>query len=350
MKKIIVIVIIIGLAGLITIKLMKNHEKINATKNISTDLDYVSVNVSPATKVSLDNNLDLTGYLDVYSQVDISSKAQGQIMSLQSELGRNVTKGSIIATIDDRLKRLAVQKAQNSLDILQKDLERSKNLYNGGSLTKQQLDDAQNNYDNAVIQLEQAKKELTDATIVSPIQGTIIKKYVEQGEFINIGSPIATVVDVSRLKIKLNVSETNIYQLHVGENATITTDVYQNHAFQGKISFVSPKGDDSHNYPVEVEMQNNPKFPLKSGTFATVHIDLENKVEGLCILREALQGSINDAKVYVARDGKAVLRKITVTNGNDAYLQVLSGLNEGEQVIINGQINLADGKAIKIIQ
>ena len=274
MKKIIVIVIIIGLAGLITIKLMKNHEKINATKNISTDLDYVSVNVSPATKVSLDNNLDLTGYLDVYSQVDISSKAQGQIMSLQSELGRNVTKGSIIATIDDRLKRLAVQKAQNSLDILQKDLERSKNLYNGGSLTKQQLDDAQNNYDNAVIQLEQAKKELTDATIVSPIQGTIIKKYVEQGEFINIGSPIATVVDVSRLKIKLNVSETNIYQLHVGENATITTDVYQNHAFQGKISFVSPKGDDSHNYPVEVEMQNNPKFPLKSGTFATVHIDL----------------------------------------------------------------------------
>ena len=73
-------------------------------------------------------------------------------------------------------------------------------------------------------------------------------------------------------------------------------------------------------------------------------------MEGLCILREALQGSINDAKVYVARDGKAVLRKITVTNGNDAYLQVLSGLNEGEQVIINGQINLADGKAIKIIQ
>ena len=287
--------------------------------------------------------------MEAYSEIDIAAEAQGIITSLNAALGQEKSKGSIIATIDDKLKKLAVQTASISIAKLKKDLERYNNLYKGGTVTEQQLNEAQNLYDNAKIQFEQAEKQLSDATIKSPISGVIIKKQVEEGEYINIGNPIATIVDISKLKIKLNVSEANIYQLKLNDKAIITTDVYPGVAFEGNISFISSQGDDSHNYPVEIVIPNNSKYPLKSGTFANVMIKLPVAAEALYIPRESLLGSITEASVYVAENNKAILKKIVVGNGNDKYIKAISGLKEGEKVIVNGQINLSDNKAIKIV-
>jgi len=349
MKRIIIIVIALIVLALIVYRLSTNYRKVNANKNVSTDLAYVTVNVFPVSKISITDSLLLTGYMEAYSEVDIASEAQGIITSLFAELGQEKSKGNVIATIDDKLKTLSVQKAKNLKAKLEKNFERNKNLFNGGSLTQQQLDDAQNLYDDAAIQLEQAEKELVNATIKSPISGIIIKKQVEEGEYINIGSPIVTIVDVSKLKIKLNVSEVNVYQLKLGDKAIISTDVYPGVVFEGDISFISSQGDDSHNYPVEIVIPNNSRYPLKSGSFANVVIKLPVATEAAYIPRESLLGSITDAEVYVAENNKAILKKIVVGNGNDKYIKVISGLKEGEQVIVNGQINLSENKAIKIV-
>jgi len=349
MKKIIIIVVALSILALIIFRLSTSYKKTNATKDVSTDLAYVSVNVSPVLKMSTNDSLQLTGYMEAYSKIDIAAEAQGTITSLNAALGQNISKGGIIATIDDKLKKLAVQTAGISVTKLKKDLERYKNLYTGGTVTEQQLNEAQNLYDNAEIQLEQAKKQLSDATIKSPISGVITKKQVEEGEYINIGSPIVTIVDISRLKIKLNVSEANVYQLKLNDKATITTDVYPGVTFRGNISFISSQGDDSHNYPVEIVIPNNSKYPLKSGTFANVMIKLPVAAKAAYIPRESLLGSITDAEVYVAENNKAKLKKIVVGNGNDKYIKVISGLNDGDKVIVNGQINLSENKAIKIV-
>jgi len=349
MKKIIIIVIALAALVFIVFRLSTNFKKINANKDVSTDLAYVSVNVSPVSKMSINDSLQLTGYMEAYSEIDIAAEAPGIITSLNATLGQEKSKGSLIATIDDKLKKLAVQTAGISITKLKKDLERYNNLYKGGTVTEQQLNEAQNLYDNAEIQLEQAEKQLSDATIKSPISGIIIKKQIEEGEYINIGSPIATIVDISKLKIKLNVSEVNVYQLKLNDKAIITTDVYPGVTFEGSISFISSQGDDSHNYPVEIVIPNNSKYPLKSGTFANVMIKLPVTAEALYIPRESLLGSITEASVYVAENNKAVVKKIVVGNGNDKFIKVISGLKEGEKVIVNGQINLSDNKAIKIV-
>jgi len=101
---------------------------------------------------------------------------------------------------------------------------------------------------------------------------------------------------------------------------------------------------------VEILIPNNSKHPLKSGTFANVQIALPEIGEGLYIPRESLIGSTSDAQVYVAVKDKAKLRNIVVKEANDKYLKVISGLAENELVIVNGQINLADDKTIKIIK
>jgi len=349
MKKIIIIVIALTVLVFVVFRLSTSYKKINANKDLSTDLAYVSVNVSAVSKMSINDSLQLTGYMEAYSEIDIAAEAPGIITSLNAALGQEKSKGSIIATIDDKLKKLAVQTASISVAKLKKDLERYNNLYKGGTVTEQQLNEVQNSYDNAEIQLEQAEKQLSDATIKSPISGVIIKKQVEEGEYINIGSPIATIVDISKLKIKLNVSEVNVYQLKLNDKAIITTDVYPGVTFEGNISFISSQGDGSHNYPVEIVISNNSKHPLKSGTFANVMIKLPVAAEALYIPRESLLGSITEASVYVAENNKAILKKIVVGNGNDKFIKVISGLKEGEKVIVNGQINLSDNNAIKIV-
>lgn len=349
MKKIIIIVASLAILALIVWRLVSNHEKINAKKDVSTDLSYVSVEVTPVKKMSISDSLQLVGYLEAYSEIDIVAQSSGIITSLKAELGQTKFKGDIIASVDDKLKQLSVKTAKISVAKLKKDLERYENLYKGGTTSEQQLNEAQNLYDNAVIQLEQAEKQLSDATIKSPINGVITKKQVEEGEYINIGSPIVTIVDISRLRIKLNVSEANVYQLKLNDEATITTDVYPGITFEGNISFISSQGDDSHNYPVEIVIPNNSKYPLKSGTFTNVMIKLPVAAETLYIPRESLLGSITNAEVYVAENNKAIIKKIVVGNGNDKYIKVISGLKEGDKVIINGQINLSDNKAIKIL-
>jgi len=350
MKKFITIAVIVCLVGIIFWRLASNKKKIEATKDVKTDLTYVAVNVANVQKMALKDSLKLIGYLDAFTEVDIAAEASGVITSLNVNLGDMKTKGAVLATIDDKLKQLAVRKAKIDLDKLQKNLERYKNLYKGGTLTEQQLDDAQTMYDNAVLQQEQAEKQLADATIKAPISGIVSRKNFEKGEFVNMGSPMFTMVDISRLKIKLNVSESNVYKLKTGDLATVTTDVYPGVKLEGKVSFISPKGDESHNYAVEIEMANNKEYPLKSGTFANVQIELPVIAEALYIPRQAILGGINDAKVYVAENGKAILRTITVRGGNDRLVEVVSGLNENEQVVVNGLINLADGKEIKIIE
>lgn len=348
MKKIITIVVILGVAALIVLRLTSNHKKINAKQNVSTDIGYVSVETAEVKPMTMDKQLSLVGYLDPFVEVNVAAEAQGNITMLKADLGAHVSQGTVLALIDSKQKQLALKQAQISLKKITKDLARYKSLFQGGSATEQQVDEAQISYENAQIQEQIAEKQLSDATVKSPINGIITKKQVEQGSFVNVGNTIATIVNIDQMKIKLNVSESNVYQLNVGDKAAITTDIYPQAIFTGKVTFISPKGDEAHNYQVELQIPNNGKNKLKAGTFVTVNFDLPKRSNTLFIPREALQGSDKDAKVYIAEDGIAKLRSVVVKGANDKYLEVISGVKAGEKVVISGQVNLSDGKKIKV--
>jgi RND family efflux transporter MFP subunit len=325
--------------------LKRSHEKINAGKANLISSDIV-VSVAEVGETSTGTALTLTGTMAPFTEVVVSAQAAGQITGLNVELGQHKGKGAVLATIDNKQKVLALQSAQINLDKQKRDLARYENLFQGGTITQQQMDDARTAYNSAQIQLEVAKKNLIDATVKAPIDGTVIEKSAENGAFVNIGSPIARLVNISKLKIRMNVSEANVYKLSIGDKASISTEAFPGKTFSGSISYIASKGDDSHNYPVEVQIANNGK--LKAGTFADVYINLPGKGNALCIPRAALLGSSRDAKVYVVTDGKAQTRAITVSGGNENVLFVTGGLAKGEQVVTAGQINLIDGMAVKI--
>lgn len=348
MKKIVVIAIVLVVVVLAAVRLMAVRKE-NVTQNQNLTADFVTVTTTDVEQRASTFTLNLTGTLIPNKELDIPAETSGKITSLNFQLGQSFRKGSVIATIDNKLKSLTYESARIEVERLRKELTRNENLMSGGTVSEQELDRARTSYELAKNKYDEAERQLSYTKIVAPIDGTITKKIAEEGTYVNPGVPIASIVDVSKLKVRINVSESNVYYLKLGNTAKITTDIYNGVTFTGKISFISPRGDDAHNYPVEIEIVNSAKTPLKAGSFVNVEVGVGNAAEGLYIPRTALQGSIKDAKVYVAENDKAVSKSIVIGRESNELLEVISGLNKNDKVIVSGQINLSNNKPIKII-
>jgi RND family efflux transporter MFP subunit len=164
------------------------------------------------------------------------------------------------------------------------------------------------------------------------------------------GMIVANVVDISNLKVKLNVAEKDAFKLKSGDKAEITTEVYPGVIFDGRIESISSKGDEAHTYPVEIALANNSINPLKAGMFSRVHFTSIHSHESVVIPREAIIGSIRDPKVYMIENGVAKLRSVVAGYESGTKLQIVSGLKEGDQIVVSGHNNLKDNAAVTIVQ
>jgi len=351
MKRIIILVVTLALVGLVAFRLFSNKKEIDAKNQIVDNTNTsTTVNVAPVESRISERNLTMVGTVIPNREIDVKSEVQGQITALNVKLGDYVKKGSVVARIDNQVRALQVANAEQALADARQNFERYSNLYNGGAATKAQLDQYTLAYENAQNQLKQARKELSNTTVQAPISGYVTLKPVETGAFANIGSSIATLVDVSQLKVQLSVQERDVYALHEGDAVTITTSVYPGVTFDGKITFISASGDEAHNYPIEIAVVNKEKTPLKAGTYVDIAFNKKNETPSLQIPREALVGSIKDARVYVVNSNNvAVLRNITISADNGAYLEVLKGLEKGDRVVTTGQINLSDSTQVTVL-
>jgi RND family efflux transporter MFP subunit len=348
-KKITLIVVIAAFVVFAAIRLNNSHARNTAVVQTNISSEEVAVSTAGVIKQDASYSLSLTGTLSAIKELNVASEVQGRIASVNFKEGQHVGAGSVLAVLDDKTKKLAYESARISADRLKKDYARIENLHKAGSASDQEYDNARTSYETAQKNLDQMEKQYSDTKIRSAIGGIIAEKKIEVGAYVNAGTVIASVVDISRLKVKINVSESNIYALKLGSKVKVTSDVYPGTEFQGTITFISPRGDDAHNYPVEVEMPNSSAKPLKAGSFVNVRIEVAAGKTGLYIPREALQGSTKEAKVYVVREGKARLIDIAVGEERGDLLEVTSGLSESDVLIVSGQVNLVDNKAVKII-
>ena len=219
----------------------------------------------------------------------------------------------------------------------------------GDAVSDTQLRDIRLAYENADIQLENAKKQWDDTNIAAPFSGYITSQNTEIGAYVNVGTVIAGIADISELKVVLDVSESTAYELHQGQLINVTTVVHPEAVYKGKISNISPKASTSHTYPVEVLISNNGKDKLKAGTYVNVSVNMGKSGKALMIPRDAIVSSVKDPSVYVVTNNTAKLVKITTGRSFNSNLEVVAGLAQGDKVVTNGQINLTEGSKVSVI-
>jgi len=346
-KNTIIITVIIGmLLFAMGWKLYANKKEINARKEVKTTEESVSVTVVTADVRETSGILRFVGTAEPCKEVVVATESSGKIVQLNFKLGDFVHQGAILAKVDDTYKRLAYESAKINYDKFKEDYERYQILRKGDAVTETQLRDMRMSYENAVIQLENAKKQWDDTKVVAPFSGYIISKNTELGAFVNMGSPIAGIADIAQLKVQLVVSESDIYQLYTGMEADITTEALPNIHLKGKISNISQRGNSAHTYPVEIMIANHSKNPVKAGTYVNVTVNAGKADKVLMIPRDAIVSSVKEPSVYVVNENVVQLTKIVTGRQYNGYIEVLAGLSEGETIVTNGQINLSDGARV----
>lgn len=350
-KKLWIAVAALVLISLIVVKLAGNKRKIEEKKAVSVDASIeVPVNITAAKLEKIQGNLVKTGTLIPFSEANITASASGNLQSVTFDLGSNVQNGQVIAQTDNTLLNLKLEAALLQQQKLQRDYNRYSKLLAGEATTETNLQDIKYNLDNATNQIGQIKKQIADNLIKAPISGQVTEKKVEAGEFVNPGTVLGKVVNVSKLKVDVQVSENDAYTITLGQKVTITTDLYADKTFDGKVIFVSQQGDAAHNYQVQIELPNSSSHPLKAGTFVYADFIHQGAGQVLQIPRSALVESMKNPYVYVVQNGKATVRKLTIGKDLGANIEVIAGLKNGEQVIVNGQINLAEGTPVRIVK
>lgn len=347
MKKFKVILIaILFIAGIIAI-LFNNKSKIQA-KTSSERVDAYPVIVTPVSSREVEKSLDLVGTIIANNDVAVVSEAPGRVTAVYASVGDYKPAGSVLFQLDDELKQASYKTAEVNYEKSKKDFERYEALHNDKSVTDAQYESARIAYLTAEAQYITARRMYNDTKIKAPISGIVTARLVDKGNYVNDKNVVANIVDISKLKVKLNVAEKDAFKLKPGDNVEVTTDVYPGVVFNGKIESISAKGDESHTYPIEISLPNSKLNPLKAGMFGRVNFSSINKSNALVIPREALIGSIKDARVFTVENNTAVLKKVTIGNTFDNTIEVIGGLNSGEKVVVNGQNNIKDSDKVVI--
>ena len=349
MKKLKVLLLVIGLFAVIVAVLLRNRAQIKA-KTRDLHIDNYAVSVAEVAKKSITDNLNLVGTINAENDVHVISESSGKVTKVLARVGDYEPAGAVLFQLDDKLQAAALELAKVNLDKAKKDYERYRQLYGEHSVTDAQLENAQLAYESANDQFVVAHRQFDNTRITSPISGIVTSRDVNIGAYVNPGMPVAEVVDISRLKVTVNVGERDIMDFRPGDMVSVSTDVYPGVQFTGRIKTISSKADADHTYPVEVEFPNSRAHPLKAGMFANAHFIVRPSGGLLVIPRQSLLGSIENPQVFVVKDGVARLTNIVVGTTYNNYLEVLGGLNEGETVVTSGQDNLEDGYKVHVVE
>jgi len=312
-------------------------------------LGDIPVNVFKIKKQMLSNLVSMVGVINPMNDVEIISEAQGVARAIHVKVGDPVKKGMVLFELDDLVRQSDMAKSEINYFKAKRDFERNKTLYEQNSISAAQLDLSRLDMQSAENEMTRSQKALDDTKIKATITGTLNSKKVNEGSYVQLNSVVGSIVDISTLKVRVNVSEKDAFMLHPGDSVDITTDVYPGQVFYGHVDNIASKADDDHTFPVEIKLPNSSDNPLKGGMFARVNFTSITSRNTLVIPREAFTGSVRNAQVFIVEGNIARLRKISIGRESGQYLEVLNGLEEGELVVTSGQNNLTDNVKVTII-
>lgn len=323
----------------------------------------IPVEVARVTLGQVAGGVSAVGTVEARRDVLVSSEASGRVVRVLADVGDRVAQGAVLVEVDAELRRLAVEQAQAQLALARanarktaRDLERNRTLFEKGDVSDAEMEglrlaaqNAESALQSGEVALKVAQRQLADTQIRSPIAGTLAKRFVEAGETVGPGSPVANVVDLDVGRVKLTVPEQEVGLVAVGQAARVTLDPYPGVTLDGKVVNVGSKSEEnSHRYPVEVEVAGRPDAPLKAGMFARTEILAQARARVPLIPTAALIQAAGRPAVYVVREGRASLRPVTPGGRQGGLTAVAEGLREGEAVVTMGQQTLRDGAAVEV--
>jgi RND family efflux transporter MFP subunit len=216
------------------------------------------------------------------------------------------------------------------------------------SIWKKDLDQAESAVKKAEASLDLVKQRVNESVVRASINGVIAQRFMDKGDTATTTKSFFTIVDAEVVKITAKVPERDIVDVKLNQEATIKPDAYPGQIFKGKITNISPIVDrETQTCDIEITT-SNPDYKLKPGMFARIELTTSEHKNVPLIPIEAMVKEIDETFVYVIVDGKAVKKKIETGITDGVKIQVVSGLNSGDEFIMAGKYSIRDGMDVTL--
>lgn len=324
----------------------------------------ITVNTAPAQIQNLAKSVSYSGILRGQNEVYLLPKVSARVTAVYVKAGDTVRTGQTLITLDNTDFIAGVQQAEaglrsNELQVesARADYERAQALYAAGAISNQQLEQAQLRHDSMLAAVAQAQAGLLAArtaldkcTITSPINGVVGSIGLSLGDTANPAATAAVVSNTANLQVEVMVSEAEVSYIQAGSTVEVYVRAVQEQAWAGKVESIASVADPAkRNYAVKVVLANV-DGRIKSGMFADLSIDTISKQNIIAIPVMAVMPTGGREVVFVV-DPEGRARETEVKTGikNDKYVEIVSGLQVGQEVIIKGNTLVSDGSLVKVV-
>jgi RND family efflux transporter MFP subunit len=305
----------------------------------------------------------ISGTLQPEEQANVRAEVGGTVLQTYAEQGQRVSKGQVLARIDDAAlretelsARAAVTTAQNTVDLNKRQLDRNDALLKAGAIAERDLELVRNQYSaaeaqlaNAKAQLANAEKQLSKATITAPFTGIVSARQVSAGDVVQPGGALYTIVNPSSMRLEASVPADQLSAIHVGSPVDFTVSGYPNRAFTGRITNINPVADPTTRQVRIIVSLPNAGGVLVGGLFADGNVASEVRTAPVVPLAAVDERGL---KPFVMRIKNGVVDKAEVELGiRDAAtetVEVRSGVQPGDTILLGAARGISEKTPVKV--
>lgn len=389
---------------LLVIGLMAGCSKSGEKDVAQVEEKYTPVEVEAATIKSIANILNFNGKVYANEEIAVIPKVIGTVTNVNIELGDVVEKGTVLFTIDKEDISKSVEQAANAIELAKKgvaqaengyntavsnfelnkekienaqlNLERTRKLYEEGAISKSQLEQtelaaSEKNLDvmegqvnqaeiahqQALDQLKQAElsykqvaSNLDNTVVTAPMDGVISSLNVKKGQIVTNSQPAVTIVDADKVFIQINVVENMVNKFEVGQEVEVNIPAAFDGYIPSTISYIGPTTDmRSQLYPIKIYLEN-PDNKIKQGMNGKVNINIDKSESTIVVKSNAVLDKDDKKIVYVIEDDIAIEKEVEVGLDTGDFIEIKSGIMEGDKVIVVGQHYVENGGKVKVVR
>ena len=322
------------------------------------------VQVASVVEGLVSDQVTLVGTTEAIARSTVAAQVEGSVRDFPVAEGDFVKKGQVLARLRStnlalRLKAAEAtrDKVRSNLIFAEKELDRYTRLIGSDSVAESRYDKAVDEYKSLQSELlrtgaeiEVLKDDIRNKTVVAPFAGFVAAEHTEVGEWIDVGGPVVSLLDLGHIRITVDVPERYAVQLSQDSPVRVLMTSLPDETFSGKISAVLPEGDmDARTFPVRIELAN-PDLKIRSGMEATATFSLGTKRKALLVPKDAIVTAGTNRMVYVVADGAAQPVPVQVIGYYDGNVAVEGPLQPGVPVVIRGNERLMPGQPVEVIQ
>jgi membrane fusion protein (multidrug efflux system) len=303
-------------------------------------------------KVSLaefKDEVEAIGTTRANEQMLVTTKYSDVVQKISFQDGQKVKKGDILVQLDKQEEIAKVREQEANLAEAVVQLNRLQDLLAKRAASKSQVDQQEAKTKAIDAQLMSAHIKLNDTTIKAPFDGVLGFRQISVGAFLAPGDVITSLDDLSRVKVDFTVPERFLTTIVTGQDINATSTAYDKTTFQGKITSIAPRIDPiTRTIKVRAEIAND-EYQLRPGML--LKIKIVRQIDSVLQIPESAVLPIEDKHfVFVVEEDKAIRRVIQIGRRQPGIVEIISGLKQSEQVVVEGTLKLRDASPIKVLE